>query len=344
MNILDCTLPELQGRMAELGEPRFRADQVFQWLWQKRAQDFQDMSNVSKALRARLAEEFTLERPQIDTARVSSDGTVKLLLRLADGEMVETVLIPGKEKITQCLSSQVGCAMGCSFCATGTMGLTRNMRRGEIAGQILVARDYLAEEGREGDLSNLVFMGMGEPLMNLGELLPALSIIGHDLGLGFSSRRATVSTVGVPAGLTELGESDTCSLAVSLHAPTQALRAEIMPKAAKALPLDELMRMLDRYPLRNRQRITYEYLLLKDVNDTEEHAKELVKLLGQRKCKVNLIAYNPVPRLPYDAPDPDRVLAFEFYLRRRGLTALLRKSMGADIKAACGQLKAEVSG
>lgn len=344
MNILDLTLPELQQRMAELGEPRFRADQVFQWLWQKRAPDFQDMSNVSKALRARLAEEFTLERPEIDTARVSSDGTAKLLLRLSDGEMVETVLIPGKEKITQCLSSQVGCAMGCTFCATGTMGLTRNMRRGEIAGQILVAQDYLAEQGREGDLSNLVFMGMGEPLMNMGELLPALSIIGHDLGLGFSSRRVTVSTVGVPTGLMELGKSDSCSLAVSLHAPTQALRAEIMPKAANALPLDDLMRMLCRYPLRNRQRITYEYLLLRDVNDTEEHARELVKLLGQRKCKVNLIAYNPVPRLPYDAPDPDRVLAFEFYLRRKGLTALLRKSMGADIKAACGQLKAEVSG
>jgi 23S rRNA (adenine2503-C2)-methyltransferase len=340
-DLLNLTLPELESWLAGKGEPRFRAAQLFQWLWQKGAADFAAMTNLSKPMRAGLAEAAAIVWPQVADTQVSSDGTVKLLLRLADGALVETVLIPEEDHLTQCLSSQVGCPMACAFCSTGAGGFTRNMTAGEMAGQILAARQRLKDQGRDPkDLRNLVFMGMGEPLLNLDDLLRALAIITHDAGLGFSARRVTVSTCGLPGPLRQLGASGLASLAVSLHAPTQELRERIMPKAAAAAPLDELLAALRAYPLTPRQRVTIEYVLLAGVNDAPEHARELVRLLSGLKCKVNLIAYNATPDLPFAAPTRESILAFEKILWDKGMTAVLRKSKGSDISAACGQLRA----
>ena len=349
MNILDLTYPALARRLADMGEPRFRADQVWQWLWARRAREFSAMTNLSKALRAALADEFSIAWPRVTDTAVSQDGTTKFLLRLEGGApddaLIETVLIPEADHITQCLSTQVGCAMGCAFCATGSLGFERNMSHAEMAGQVLVARQYLADQGRDPTtLRNLVFMGMGEPLANLDTVLDVLATLGSDTGPGFSSRRMTVSTVGLPAGLERFGESGLASLAVSLHAPTQQLRAQIMPKAAR-VPLPELIEALERYPLAPRQRITIEYVLLGGVNDSPEHARELVRLLARVKCKINLIAYNPgdpesACATDFRAPDEESVLAFQSALWDKGMTAVLRKSKGRDIAAACGQLRA----
>jgi radical SAM enzyme, Cfr family len=320
----------------------FRADQLWHWIWHKGALGFGDMTNLSKDLKAKLAERANLDRPQIDVVRQSVDGTIKLLLRLADGERIETVLIPMGPHYTQCLSTQVGCAMACAFCSTGELGLTRNMTAGEILGQILVGRTHLAQAGL-ATVRNLVFMGMGEPLMNLTELLRSLETLGSAEGISIASRRATVSSVGIPAGLKILGDSGLAVPAISLHAPTQELRAKLMPKAAR-VPLDELLACLDRYPIKPRERVTYEYIMLGGVNDSITHAKQLVKLLGHRRCKVNLIGYNPPPldsgiAAPFRAPQQADVLAFEDYLRSKRITTFLRRSMGQDIAAACGQLK-----
>jgi len=342
-NLLNLTRSELEAFVVdELKQPRFRADQLWHWIWHKGALGFGDMTNLSKDLKAKLAERANLDRPQIDVVRQSVDGTIKLLLRLADGERIETVLIPMGPHYTQCLSTQVGCAMACAFCSTGELGLTRNMTAGEILGQILVGRTHLAQAGL-ATVRNLVFMGMGEPLMNLTELLRSLETLGSAEGISIASRRATVSSVGIPAGLKILGDSGLAVPAISLHAPTQELRAKLMPKAAR-VPLDELLACLDRYPIKPRERVTYEYIMLGGVNDSITHAKQLVKLLGHRRCKVNLIGYNPPPldsgiAAPFRAPQQADVLAFEDYLRSKRITTFLRRSMGQDIAAACGQLK-----
>lgn len=341
VNLLDLSRSELEAFVVEdLKEPRFRVAQLWQWLWQKGAQDFAAMTNVSKALRAKLASLAEVRWPEVDRVQQSRDGTVKLLLKLADGALVETVLIPAEGRFTQCLSTQVGCAMACTFCNTGRMGFARNLTQAEILGQILVGRHYLAERNLS-PLKNLVFMGMGEPLLNLDNLLKSLETLNSGEGLGFSSRKTTVSTVGLPRELTRLAESGLALPAISLHAPTQELREKLMPKAAAIAPLPELMACLDQLPLRPRERITYEYLLIRGVNDSLKEAQGLVKLLGGRRSKVNLIAYNPSPGIPYAAPEPETVLAFEKHLWDKHITATLRKSMGQDIAAACGQLRAE---
>ncbi|TVM16599.1 23S rRNA (adenine(2503)-C(2))-methyltransferase RlmN [Oceanidesulfovibrio indonesiensis] len=344
--LLDYSLPELEERFAAMGEPAYRARQVYQWLWQKGVTDPQDMTNLAKSLRTRLAEEEPLALPAVVRVQESSDGTVKLLLSLSDGESVETVLIPEKDHYTLCLSTQVGCAMGCTFCATGTMGFTRQMTPGEILSQVLLARRILEERKSELALRNLVFMGMGEPLNNLHNVLASLETITHELGLGFSTRRVTVSTVGVPEKLERLGASGLASLAVSLHAPTHELRNELMPRAESLCPLPELMERLMAYPLKPRQRITFEYILLGGVNDSPAHARDLVRLFSTfrgSRPKVNLIAFNPPaegPELAYRAPAPEDVEQFLEILRGKDVTVMLRKSKGQDIGAACGQLRA----
>ena len=253
---------------------------------------------VSKQLRAKLAEVAEIVLPEIVTVQTSCDGTEKLLLRLRDGALVETVILPstgqdGSVRIAQCVSSQIGCAMGCTFCSTGTMGFIRNMTAGEILSQVLVARMRLGDNRIDHPIiRNLVFMGMGEPLLNLRETTRALEMLNHDKGMDFSPRRITVSTCGIKAGLRELGDSGLAFLAVSLHAPNQELRAKIMPKAAN-WHLDDLMATLESYPLKTREHITFEYLLLGGVNDQPEHARELAKLVSRVKGKLNLIAYNP---------------------------------------------------
>ena len=342
-NLIDLTFHELESLIVSLGEPPYRARQVWQWLWQKRCREIAGMTDVSKALRARLEEVAEIRWPVVEMVRESRDGTVKFLLALADGERVECVLIPEKDHYTACLSTQVGCAMGCGFCATGMLGFRRNMTPGEMLGQVLVGRQYLADRGVELGLRNLVFMGMGEPLLNYENLLQTLEALHHPQGLDFSGRRITVSTAGVARHLLDLGRTGLCSLAISLHAPTQAQRERIMPGAAK-LELDKLMDVLAQYPLKPRERLTFEYLLLAGVNDADADARELVRLLSRVKAKVNLIVFNATPGLPYAPPDEARVLAFQEILKGKGLTATLRKSKGADIAAACGQLRAECEG
>jgi 23S rRNA (adenine2503-C2)-methyltransferase len=301
------------------------------------------MTNLSKPLRKILAQNFNIIWPEIREIKESSDGTVKFLLSLEDEKLIETVLIPEKDHYTLCLSSQVGCALACTFCSTGQMGFKRNMLSHEIAAQILVAQDYLAraataqKKNTPGHLTNLVFMGMGEPLLNWKEVKKALQIINHPLGLNFSRRKITLSTVGIKGVLQEFGQSKLALLAVSLHAPTQELRQKIMPKAAR-WDLKELVSVLADYPLPRRERITIEYVLLGGVNDRPEHARQLVRLLSRVKCKINLIAYNPGPNSKYSAPEKKDILKFEQILWSKGMTAILRKSKGQDISAACGQL------
>lgn len=349
INLLDFTLPSLTQWLSEsLGEPPFRARQIWQWIWQKSARSFAEMTNVSQKLRAKLEDFAEIKWPDIVATEISSDGTQKLLLRLSDGAEVETVLIPapnrmGEIRWTQCLSSQVGCPMGCTFCATGQMGFQRNMTYGEILGQVLVGKEILGDLKPDRPiLRNLVFMGMGEPLLNLENLLRALETMQSDLGLNFSPRRITVSTCGISAGLKDLGECGKAFLAISLHAPTQELRKKIMPGAA-TWPLGDMISTLAHYPLKTRERITFEYLLLGGVNDSPAHARELVRLLSNIKAKINLIVYNPVPGAPYRAPTAEAVEKFQEILWQKNITVILRKSRGQDIAAACGQLKSKRS-
>ncbi|MBU1003476.1 MAG: 23S rRNA (adenine(2503)-C(2))-methyltransferase RlmN [Proteobacteria bacterium] len=341
-NLCNMTFEELRDFVTGRGEPAYRAEQVWQWVWAKGVRSFEEMTNLAKDFRSDLAQVTEIRWPEVSEVLVSADTTVKFLLRLTDGALVEAVLIPGRTHTTLCLSTQVGCAMGCTFCSTGDMGFARNMTMAEILGQVLVARQHMKDTGRDAkEIKNLVFMGMGEPLLNLDELMRSLAVLNSESGLGFSQRRITVSTVGILKGLEVLGDSELAMLAVSLHAPTQELREQLMPTAAKAVPLDQLMAALDSYPLRPRQRITYEYIMLKGVNDRPEHAKGLVKLLGQRKAKVNLIAYNAGPDDLYQAPERMDILTFEKILLVKGLVATIRTSKGQDINAACGQLKAD---
>lgn len=344
IDILNLTYEELETFLTkDLGEPKFRTQQVWQWLWARYVHDFESMTNLSKATRARLQECAEIVWPDVLTQQTSKDGTVKFLLRLRDGALVETVLIPGSQgRMTQCVSCQVGCAMACTFCATGTLGFERNMTMSEIMGQVLVARNFLQDVAEKPILRNIVFMGMGEPMLNNVEVMRALHTLNHPQGMQFSPRRITVSTCGInPAALREFGDSGQAYLAVSLHAPTQELRARIMPKASN-WKLDDLISTLENYPLKTREHVTFEYLLLGGVNDSEEHAKQLVRLISRMKAKLNLIVYNPSGdgNDPYEAPSEDRVLAFEKYLWSKNVTAIIRKSKGSDIKAACGQLKA----
>ncbi|MBD5553294.1 MAG: 23S rRNA (adenine(2503)-C(2))-methyltransferase RlmN [Desulfovibrio sp.] len=344
VNLLDFSLPQLKDFFRDtLDEPPFRAVQVWQWIWQKLARDFGAMSNVSRKLAARLAEMAEIRYPEIARRQKGADGTEKLLLTFADGAQAETVLIPavnraGSLRWSQCLSTQIGCPMGCKFCATGKMGFARNMSMGEILGQVLIGKQILADTRPDRPvLRNLVFMGMGEPLLNGANLLAALRCLHEEQGANFSARRITVSTCGIEQGLQSLGASGLAYLAISLHAPSQELREQIMPAAA-SWPLDEMLAALMAYPLKTRERITFEYLLLGGVNDSPAHAHKLVKLLAPLRAKLNLIVYNPVPGLPYRAPTPAAVEAFQQVLWQTRLTAILRKSHGADIAAACGQL------
>lgn len=346
-NLLDYTLPQLEDWfISDLQEPRFRARQVWQWIWQKLARNFDCMSNVSKNLRSKLNDLAEIRWPEIVSTQRDSDGTTKFLLRFQDGQQAETVLIPaenraGEIRWSQCLSTQIGCPMRCSFCATGQMGFQRNMTAGEILGQVLIGKDYLNDRRPDWPtLRNLVFMGMGEPLLNLQSLIPALHSLHDEHGLNFSPRRITVSTCGHKEGLKKLGESGLAYIAISLHAPNQQLRQKLMPNASR-WHLKDMIATLANYPLKARERITFEYLLLGGINDSPAHARELIRLISPLKAKLNIIVYNPVPGLPYIPPTPDAINAFQQELWKTRLTAILRKSHGASISAACGQLATE---
>jgi 23S rRNA (adenine2503-C2)-methyltransferase len=341
---LDLTHAEMVAFMAELGEPRFRADQIFQWLHARGARSWDELGNVPRALRERLAGLARIGSLTLDAVQRSADGTRKLRYVVAGGRAIESVLIPDGDKLTQCISSQVGCALDCRFCATATLGFGRNLTAGEIAEQVLLARALLRDEEPGRRITNLVYMGMGEPLHNYVHVVRSLRMLTHDLGAGMSARRITVSTAGLVPGIEKLGGEDVRpNLAVSLNATTDAVRDEIMPVNRK-WNIARLLGAIRAYPLERRRRVTFEYVLLAGVNDTLEDAARLAQLLRGFPCKVNVIPWNPHPLAPYQRPSAAAIEAFQNEVKRRGLPVYLRTPRGDDIDAACGQLAARPQG
>ncbi|BEQ16819.1 23S rRNA (adenine(2503)-C(2))-methyltransferase RlmN [Desulfoferula mesophila] len=336
----DLSPARVQDLVLALGEKPYRARQVLQWLYQHGATDFAQMTSLSKGFREKLAQAARLANLEPALVETSSDGTRKLLFKLADGHAVESVLIPEEEHSTLCVSSQVGCRMGCAFCRTATLGFKRNLRPHEIMGQVLAAR-RLADADRP--LTNIVFMGMGEPLDNLEAVNLALGHLLGSHGLAMSQRKVTVSTSGVVAGLPALAAASPAALAVSLNAPTDELRDRLMP-VNRRWSLAALKQALLAYPLKPTRRITFEYVLLGGVNDQPEHAAALVRWLQGLRAKVNLIAFNPHEGSEFARPSDQAVEAFQGLLIERHVTALVRQSRGQDISAACGQLAGKEAG
>ena len=344
-NLRARSMPELEAFFADLGEPRYRAKQVFRWLWAKDADGLDAMTDLPKALRVRLAETAEVRSPAFETVQTARDGTLKALVRLASGRHVETVLIPDFDeegdprRLTVCVSSQVGCAMACAFCATGTMGFRQNLDAGEIADQVrLMRREARARYGR--DVTNVVFMGMGEPLQNLKNVLASIDVLTSPDGLGMSPRRITVSTVGLARRIRELADRKVrFGLAVSLHAPQDAKRSSIMPvNRSEATDLTALRDAIQHFTRQTGSRVTYEYCVFEGFNDGVEDAKALAKVAAWAPSKVNLIMYNRVEGLPFQPTDERTLDRFIRTLVERGVTVTVRRSKGQDIDAACGQL------
>jgi 23S rRNA (adenine2503-C2)-methyltransferase len=341
-NLIGLSRQELAAEIEGLGEPAFRARQLWHWIYHRGATDFGAMTTLSKGFRARLAETFAVRRLQVSVAQTSQDGTRKWLLRLPDGQEIESVHIPEEDRGTLCVSSQVGCTLTCRFCHTGTQRLVRNLAAAEIVGQVMVARDALEEwpsplDGRR--LTNIVMMGMGEPLYNLDNVAKALKIIKDPEGLSISKRKITLSTSGVVPMMARCGEELGVNLAVSLHAVTDELRDELVPLNRK-YPIAELLAACRAYPgVHNARRITFEYIMLNGVNDSPADARALVRLLRDIPAKVNLIPFNPWPGAPYACSTPAAMDAFAAILMEAHLASPIRQPRGQDIMAACGQLK-----
>jgi len=336
-HLLDpATWNSLKDWLAERGQPAFRAAQIRKWVFEGRADSFEAISDLPKALRVDLAAEFQLWTSQIVRHSQSADSTEKLLLQLADGGRIECVLLRDDDRRTVCISTQVGCAMGCVFCASGLDGVDLNLTTGEIVEQMLLLQRLLPRDER---LSNIVVMGMGEPLANLDNLLPALNESSADYGLGIGHRRITISTVGLPKQLHRLCELNTrYHLAVSLHAPNDLLRNQIVP-VNKNIGLAEIIAAADRYLEVSNRRLTFEYVLLAGVNDKPEHARQLAALIRGRTAFLNIIPYNPVEGLPYQTPSSSAVHKFRDILLDAGINVKFRQRKGDDINAACGQLR-----
>ncbi len=358
-SLIGLTRAGLAEAFAEFGIPknqaRMRASQIWRWAYNRGVTDFAEMSNVSKDLRARLADSFSLARPEIVTEQISVDGTRKWLIRLAPDQWgarheVETVYIPEENRGTLCVSSQVGCTLTCSFCHTGTQTLVRNLTSEEIVQQLLVARDRLGEwpdalaanpDAPEGGryVTNMVLMGMGEPLYNFDHVKAAMEIVSDNEGLSLSKRRITLSTSGVVPMIERCGDEIGVMLAISLHATRDEIRNKLVP-LNKKYPIKELLAACRAYPgLSNARRITFEYVMLKDVNDRPKHAKELVQLLKGIPAKVNLIPYNPWPGSPHECSEWETIEVFAEIVNRAGYSSPVRTPRGRDIMAACGQLK-----
>lgn len=338
-NIKDLTIERLTSWLVEQGEPSFRARQIFQWLYQRQVRSFDEMTNVSKSLRRLLAENFVLGTFDTETVVESGDASRKFAFRLADGKRIESVLMPNATHYTLCVSTQVGCAMGCDFCMTAKMGLERNLSAGEIVQQAVEAARTIAD-GKI--LRNIVFMGMGEPFHNYDNLADALDILGDDFGFGFSWRRMTVSTSGLVPAIRRFAHDKTrANLAVSLNGARDEVRSRLMP-VNRRWNIAALMDACREFPSDTRYRLTFEYVLIEGVTDDLADARRLVKLLHGMKCKVNLIPYNAGPGNPYQAPPIERVRAFQEELLNRGVLATVRISKGQDIGAACGQLITDV--
>jgi 23S rRNA (adenine2503-C2)-methyltransferase len=329
---------ELGAFFARRGERPFRVRQTLAWLYQRDAHGFDEMTDLPLSLRHVLAESFTLTAPAVARVDQSTDGTVKHLWRMHDGELLESVLIPSPDRLTLCMSSQAGCAMACVFCATGWSGYRRQLTTGEIVAQFRGARRYAVGHDL-GPITNIVFMGMGEPLANRKAVMPALTLLNRSYEMG--ARRITVSTVGVVPGIMELAaRPEQFRLAVSLHAPNAELRQKLIPLEKKH-PLPELMEALDHFEAAGGRRITFEYVMIDGVNDELDHARELAALVRRFQAHVNLIPFNPIPGTDWRPSKPDQLRAFADLLERDGVPATIRSPRGRDIAAACGQLRAE---
>ena len=345
-NLVGLSRNDLKATLTEAGLEPFRAQQVWHWIYWHGITDFGRMSNIAKKTRDRLAELFVIERPEIATEQRSVDGTRKWLLRFADGNEAETVNIPEEDRGSVCISSQVGCTLTCSFCHTGTQPLVRNLAPEEIVGQFMVARDSYGEwptptADAQRMLSNIVMMGMGEPLYNFDNVVTALKIVMDDQGIALSRRRITLSTSGVVPMIPRIGEALDVNLAVSLHAVNDEVRDTLVPINRK-WPIAELLKACEAYPgAKNSRRITFEYAMLKGVNDTDADARELVRILKPIHAKVNLIPFNPWPGAPYECSSNNRIHRFAEIVNDGGLSAPVRTPRGRDIAAACGQLKSQ---
>jgi len=343
-NLVGLSREELGAEIAALGEKPFRAGQLWHWIYHRGITDFAAMTTLAKSFRANLATGHEVRRPAVGEAQRSRDGTAKWLLRFPDGQEVETVHIPEEDRGTLCVSSQVGCTLTCQFCHTGTQRLVRNLSAGEIVGQVMLARDYLGEwpapaEGRQ--LTNVVLMGMGEPLYNYDNVAKALKIMMDPEGIAISKRKITLSTSGVVPEMRRCGAELGVNLAVSLHAVSDEVRDRIMP-INKKYPLKELLDACRSYPgSNNARRITFEYVMLKGVNDSPSDARELTRLLKDIPAKVNLIPFNPWPGSFFECSEPAAITAFADILSAAAISAPVRATRGEDILAACGQLKSE---
>ncbi|MGM0422286.1 MAG: 23S rRNA (adenine(2503)-C(2))-methyltransferase RlmN [Pseudomonadota bacterium] len=343
-SLIGLSRAELINYLGEHKIPAFRAKQIWHWIYQRGVQNFDEMGNIPKDIKAFLNDRFTVGRPEVETEQRSVDGTIKWLLKLADGQLIETVFIPEKDRGTLCISSQIGCTLSCKFCHTGTQPLVRNLGAYEILQQIMHARDVLEEwpsstrknEGR--NVTNIVLMGMGEPLYNYDNVAKAMKICMDDDGLSISKRRITLSTSGLVPLIKQCGEELNVNLAISLHAVNDEIRDQIMP-INKKYPLAELMQACREYPLDKRRRITFEYVMLKDVNDSDEDARNLAGLLDDIPSKVNIIPFNEWPGSAFECSDRKRIEAFAKILEGKGIDSPIRKTRGDDILAACGQLK-----
>lgn len=346
-HLLGATLSELEAFAQAVGEPAFRGRQVFNWLFQRRVHAFADMTNLSKRLRAALEEQFDITRPRIDACQVSQDGTRKYRFMAADNTAFEAVYIPevarGSNTNTLCISSQSGCAVGCKFCFTASLKRNRNLSAGEIVGQVLAVRDDVAALGDHAKVTNIVFMGMGEPLLNYKNVVQAARILLDQQGADFSSRRVTISTSGIVPRIYDLGRDVPTQLAISLNATTDEVRTQIMP-INKKWPIAELIAAMRAYPLAPRRRITVEYVLLGGVNDSIEDARRLPRLLHDIPVKLNLLPLNPHDKTVFNPPTAASVTRFQNALRDAGMNALVRTPRGQDIAAACGQLGDSIVG
>jgi len=343
-NLIGLSKDDLIALLGEYQIPAFRAKQIWHWIYHRGVKSFEDMANIPKDMKAFLDDRFSVGRPKIETEQRSVDGTIKWLLKLQDGQMVETVFIPENDRGTLCVSSQIGCTLTCKFCHTGTQPLVRNLGSHEILQQIMHARDVLEEWPSSGtkeggrDFTNIVMMGMGEPLYNYDNVAKALKICMDEDGLSISKRKITLSTSGVVPLIVKCGEELNVNLAISLHSANDDVRSDIMP-INKKYPLNELMQACRDYPLDSRRRITFEYVMLKDINDSDEDAHKLAALIGDIPAKINLIPFNEWPGSGFTVSDSDRITKFAKILLDKGFDTPIRKTRGDDILAACGQLK-----
>ncbi len=339
INLLDFDRKGLQAFFVELGEKPFRATQLLKWIYQEGVEDFQQMTNLSKSLRAYLIEHCTIQAPEILLEKIASDGTRKWVIQMSCGNRVETVFIPEENRGTLCVSSQVGCALACTFCSTAQQGFNRNLNVSEIIGQLYVAQQRLADDAK---ITNVVMMGMGEPLLNFDNAVAAMNLMMDDFCFGLSKRRVTVSTSGIVPAMNRLNDVCDVSMAVSLHAPTDELRNQLVPINEK-YPLADLMEACRAYAKAGpRRHITFEYVMLDGINDSRQDAKALIRLLSHVPSKVNLIPFNPFPQTNYQCSPMPRIIEFRDTLHNAGLVTTIRKTRGEDIDAACGQLVGQV--